>query len=67
MTHADLIFQLDKKYHWTQPDAISCPNEGVLYKSVIGKKSVHGHMAVHGSGKYLMCGTCDAQAPTGGI
>jgi hypothetical protein len=65
MTHADLIHALDQKYSKGSTDAVQCPNEGLGAKSVIGTKYVHGTLGVHGSGQFLVCGTCNYQQPIG--
>lgn len=69
MDHADIVISLDKKYHWTSPDAVKCPNDGKTAK--LPQSGVthtdHGFMGVHKSGQVLVCGVCDTKYPTSGV
>ena len=65
MTVSDIVNLLDKKY--SGPDKVLCPNQGKSFTFKSSGKSTedHGHLAVHGSGSYLICGVCGYNQPVG--
>jgi hypothetical protein len=59
------IIKLDQRF--AGKGAVKCPHDGKPAKLQLSEKTVsdHGHLAVHGSGAFLICGICGYQQPVG--